>query len=831
MEIATSDKAFLVDQIRHGNAILFLGAGANEGAKNGAGQPIKDGDSLVLALREKVHSDDIELGLGDLIEELTLQFGEAGLNKFLRAEFADCTSSTQQANLLKYAWLRIYTLNIDDAIDHVPRVARAQQFVQVNRSDPVEEQRTFDCVEIVHLNGYINNMGCGFVFTPSQYRAEIRHSSTWYAKCAQDFFDKTFIFIGTKLNEPIFEAHVEEISRNRGQYSARSFFLSPEPISNIRSRRLLAKRIEPVIATLSSFIDFLHVELGDSLRPNEIAAYVSGQPNREGAPSALVASVEQIGTTEWFSKRRLGETGQRRVARDFFNGSSPTWDVVTNNISVELSQDRLITARLKDFLLSTSVLYIVTGQSGSGKTTSLMKATLDIARTAQFKIFVLDESTREPINKVVRYLSDSFEGEDVILLVNNIVLFADELPEIEASSRGGNVKIVAQSRSRDWEGRISRYAPRGTVTVDIPKLDERDFEELRKGIIDHAVAPEFIKLKDKTKQIAFLRSSKQQLLVLMKEATHQRRFEEIIEDEFRSIESDAGRAAFCIVGLATLAKNQLSVGELSEMMTLMNPALDVNEALRQLEGVVIKGAGGLVGRHEIYVRHVFDVMIESQLLKDVIVGTLKYFTRFGQPVIPKLGRQRGNLFKFLLNSDWLYETFYRKGDLKMAERVYSSIEIEYQLDGHYWLQRGLFYRRRRVHKVAQDCLDKSVGAYPNNLFAQHARAQQQLINAAIAGRGSVQLEREVHMAVKELNRQSQLRDPTDEYPLVTLSRYHPEVLLKWGDLEGARALAREYFERLSALRKALPRSDRAVEAAWASCMELATTGQWTGPKY
>ena len=136
-----------------------------------------------------------------------------------------------------------------------------------------------------------------------------------------------------------------------------------------------------------------------------------------------------------------------------------------------------------------------------------------------------------------------------------------------------------------------------------------------------------------------------------------------------------------------------------------------------------------------------------------------------------------------------------------------------------------------MHEVAKDCFDKSIGAYPDSLFARHALAQQQLINACVSKKRTQQSEREVQLAVKELNEQALLRSATDQYPLITLSRFHPEVFLMWGDQEAARALGKEYFERLSAFRKSLPRIDKSVEAAWASCMALSTTGKWTPPRY
>lgn len=830
MIIDDNNAAFLKDQIELGNVILFLGAGVNDGATNGSRSPIKSGSDLASLLRTKTRVDDAGLTLGDLVDEFRQQVGDLGFSKLLNEEFSDCTPSLHQRRLLQYAWARIYTLNIDNCLENTPRKDRAQRLQQINRNDPIEEKRNFDTLEIVHLNGYIGALDKGLIFTPSQYRAEIRRSSTWYSKCALDFLDRVFVFIGTRLNEPIFDAHVEELNRLRGALAAKSFLISPDVISPIKQRQLLEKKIEVVQGTLATFVDYLMKAVGPALAPIQIASRISGQPPIEGVSSGILASVETVGSGDFITKYRLNDSGRRRMSRDFFNGIPPDWNIITNEIGVKLAHDAQVHAAVQKLAASDAAAMVVVGQSGSGKSTTLMKAALKFAVESRVRVVSLNESTKERLGDIISYLGISSNGARSFLLINDLVLFSDDVSNIENLLRENRVQILGQCRSRDWEGRLSRNAPKNTILFEMPPLQEADFARLRDGIVEHAVAPRFRTIDDRAK-LDFLKKSKRQLLVLMKEATQQRTFEAIIEDEFKSVQGDAARAAFCVVGLATLAKNYLTSGEVQVMLTHINPSFEAAVALSQLEGIVINSAKGLVGRHEIYVRHIFDQMIEAQQLKDSIVGALRFFVPFGQPVISKLGRQRGNFFKFLLNSDWLYDTFGKKKSLVMAERVYSSVELEYQQDGHYWLQRGLFYRRDRKHSVARDHLDKSVGAYPGNTYARHALAQQKLIGAALEPRGGASFDRDMREAVAELNLQAEQRGVSDEYALVTLARFHPEVFVQRNDMEAAKGVAREYFERLSALSKALPRPERSVSDALATCLKLATTGEWRSPRY
>ena len=107
--------------------------------------------------------------------------------------------------------------------------------------------------------------------------------------------------------------------------------------------------------------------------------------------------------------------------------------------------------------------------------------------------------------------------------------------------------------------------------------------------------PNFGLLRISNKQIAFLKKSRRQLLVLMKEATLQRKFEEIIEDEFRTIEDESAKATLSVVGLATLAKNSLSPGEVQAILKSINADFDLGIAMKQLDSVVILRNGSLAG--------------------------------------------------------------------------------------------------------------------------------------------------------------------------------------------------------------------------------------------
>jgi tetratricopeptide (TPR) repeat protein len=152
-------------------------------------------------------------------------------------------------------------------------------------------------------------------------------------------------------------------------------------------------------------------------------------------------------------------------------------------------------------------------------------------------------------------------------------------------------------------------------------------------------------------------------------------------------------------------------------------------------------------------------------------------------------------------------------------------EVPFQLDGHFWLQYGLYYDRLGDLSSAEEMLRKSIQAYPNNIFAEHALARLRLRIASSDQINDGEARALMAEAVASLNRLD-ARDPAslDEYPLVTLSSYHIAALIKRGQEKDAKTCAREYLDRLKYFQR------RVVDPITKSAIEQLTiflaTGDW-----
>jgi tetratricopeptide (TPR) repeat protein len=171
------------------------------------------------------------------------------------------------------------------------------------------------------------------------------------------------------------------------------------------------------------------------------------------------------------------------------------------------------------------------------------------------------------------------------------------------------------------------------------------------------------------------------------------------------------------------------------------------------------------------------------------------------------------LFKYLQNHNFVFELADAHNVKEDGLKVYEEFEVPFQLDGHFWLQYGLYYDRLGDLNSAESMLGKSIVAYPENVFAEHALVRLRLRIAASENTDEPTAKRLIQDAVSSLNR-IDARDQTllDEYPLVTLSFFHIHALLKRGQSGEATRAARDYLSRLNYMQKRLS-ADNMTRAA------------------
>jgi len=200
------------------------------------------------------------------------------------------------------------------------------------------------------------------------------------------------------------------------------------------------------------------------------------------------------------------------------------------------------------------------------------------------------------------------------------------------------------------------------------------------------------------------------------------------------------------------------------------------------------------------------------------------FTKFDVPVIKSVGRQDGLLFRFVLNHNFLRRLFQVKGARSVPGEIYSRFEVEFQRDGHFWLQYGQYLSSMGLYEEALPVLEKSIHAFPENEYATHALADVQLMVAAKAPSWNSSVMELIGHAVATLEELHARRsDLSDQYAIVTLAEKHVAALINHGRVDAAKEAAKRYFEEIGKIRS--QDRGRLLEATRTRLLHFLTHGQ------
>ena len=182
------------------------------------------------------------------------QLGSTRQSEILRERFSQCSPSKFYITLAKYPWSRIYTLNIDDAFERALHQYSPQQVQIHQKDDPIRDQdQNYLRLDYIKLNGCVNRIPEGLIFSPQEYGRASAKVPTWYTQLARDYYSAQFIFVGTKLKEPLFFHQIQRYQERSGSIEPTSFVLTPSA-TPIEKAHLSAMHLEHIAGKGDDFV-------------------------------------------------------------------------------------------------------------------------------------------------------------------------------------------------------------------------------------------------------------------------------------------------------------------------------------------------------------------------------------------------------------------------------------------------------------------------------------------------------------------------------------------------------------------------------------------------
>lgn len=831
MLISTQDWTDVIcRQVEEGNVVLVLGAGATASSHDRAGQPLKSSKALAVYLAEKAGLKYTDEGLQDVVTAVQQVLGESATNELISSQYKDCRPSPEIIDLFTFSWKRIYTFNIDDAIESIPKRGRAQEFKTKNAlTDRLTDYDGIAQCEIIHLNGSVYDTTSGFIFSVDEYARRQHRPPVWYEKAGADFAVSPVVFIGTKYDEPLLAAQIERAKSEIGPRVGTSFLITPEDIGDIRRQSLAKHGIVHLQGGLAEFVTTIRSRHPNGVQPRQILSRNSRLTPDEDIElshrdiSALNA-FKLIDQEFLLAKMRAAQGRIETVGKTFYSGFPPSWEVVASGVHIDLkSYDGM--RKALSMPVSSAQFKVVLGDSGAGKTTGIMASVVARLRGEPNRLVLEYDDNGRPMSDAFYALASAFKERDITVLIDPLSIYVDEVYSILENSLYANIEIIASAREGEWNERINRRLGHRAHVFRMGRFEDSEVSTIVRKLDQFLPSPTFANLSPAQKEDQ-IRKARRQLLMLFKELSGGVRFDEIIADEFRNLSKDEDRLVFLVVGVATVARVGISAAAIITILRSAGISERLEDVLGRLGSMVsLTGGARYTARHELFVRHILDSVAGKDELFNAITALMAYFAQFEAPVVRHLDRKDYQLFKYVSNEDNLRRLMPGSGGKTKVHAFFEKFEVPFQRDGHFWLQYGLFMRSMNDHKAALELLTKSCAAFPGNDYALHALAQQKLMLAATERGERNRCERWISEAVEVLlNLDSRQSDVGSDSAIWSLSKYHIKALRAWSRNDEARAAARRYFERLSDLHKQY--GDSKLNAARSSMLLLATVGKY-----
>jgi SIR2-like domain len=721
MAIDTNTHEFqhLLRQFEKGNVVLFAGAGFSIGAQNSRKKdpPLAHELSQILAKECGWPYDEEELPV--IYDQASKYLGRSGLEAVLNQLYKDCVPANWHLLATRLFWHRIYTTNIDDVIENSYKAGAGQLLDQIVCPAPYRDPDQFyDHVQCVHLHGSILDFSKPLTFTFEEFAYQTAKPNPWYQAMADDMQSKSFLFVGTRLSDSPFHHYLSLRSqRSKGVEEPRAkAYLVVNNISPIRRRQFADQGIIVIEATGEEFFTTLLPEVQKRV-PTKMDLLAARYPHQVGALKAGTLSTQQgvLRQFEYVAADVVGFDQKRKSF--FFDGAEPTWEDIAHNVDAQ----RAITSELLDLVQTDESgvrTFVLTGQAGSGKSTTMRRLAYELARSGHTVYFSKTAQTLDttPIIQLIKATDRNiyFFLDDARSHVRAVDQLVRELSGLS------DVTFVLADRSHILLPKLQRaHKTLKDNLLEMPQLVKEDCERIIDKL-EEAGLLGVLAGKPRHQQLReFLGRSWKQLLVAMKEATLGRGFNVIIEDEFRTLASDSARLAYTIACIAYMHSAPIRRRHL--LACLEGTDIQKSNVLaRDLRGVVVpwKNNDTFVSpRHRVIAHHIAIEAAPFEFKQSAIKQFLIQISAEVTPAQIRLRTPEYVAYRGLINFDNMLQLFGINYDIIIE--IYDELKDYYGDDFLFWLQ----YGRAEVYfdnfDSAENHLNYSLGLRSDNFQAKH----------------------------------------------------------------------------------------------------------------
>lgn len=587
----------LVEKVKQGKVVLFLGSGALYGATL-PNKEIPLGQKLRDILCDEYLNESFKQS--ELAHVAAMAISRSGLfevQDFIKEYFSGLIPAEFHNQIPLFKWRAIFTTNYDLLIETIyasaDNTAQALNVVISNEDHLDETRSTNEKLAYLKLHGCVtrtHDSSLPLILTTDQYNESYASRKRLFNQLYELAYENTVVFVGHSLLDHNIRYVMLQLEKESA-HGQRHYLLKPG-VDDIERDFWGQKKITALDITFQKFIEDICNKVSVSDRTLALIRPPSTHPIKSVFVTHTNPSDELIdyltNQVEWVNKSIPFKSAD---PKEFFHGMDQDWFPIVNEVCIkrELSADILESALLAPDAerIMSQDFYVIKGEAGSGKSILLRQLAWRIAQEALGVALWVKADGAGEIDLIEELISKS--NERVFLFWDDAAANVIALSRFILKSRKKNsrVTVVTAERYNEWNVRCEELDQLITKTFELKYLSEKEIDDLVCKLEKYdCLGPNLSGRSHAARCQELKEVHGRQLLVALHEATMGRPFEDIIFDEYENIYPDSAKKIYLTVCTLNRLKIPVRAGLMSRIHEIS--FTDFTEKLyKPLEKVVI----------------------------------------------------------------------------------------------------------------------------------------------------------------------------------------------------------------------------------------------------
>ncbi|GGC33256.1 SIR2 family protein [Parapedobacter defluvii] len=815
----------LIDQIKDGNVVLFLGAGASYGAKHPKGINPPNGYQLAQLISDKFLTDEFSDQSLQYVSELAIsEYDLFSVQSYIYELFEPFSPNDHHLEIPRFVWKSIITTNydliIEKAYSQVDPVQSLAKFVKNGERvrDKVKSPKDLPFYKIHGCITDINDLNAPLILTADQYINHKKNRDRLYSRIESLAYEYAFLFVGFSFADPDIRKILlllDELKDSR----VRSYMVGPN-IKDQEARLWENKKITAIKMTFSDFMDKLKVEIGEEkrklalIRGDEFMVHKIFEKaiisTNELKPSETL--LNSLNYDFQYVHKSLSEVNTD--PKEFYKGYFENWDPILKNLDVRRGLTDIVLSEI--FLNDDNIrenrfeFFLIKGYAGSGKSVLLKRVAWEASVLFdRICLFYNANSIIDilPISELCNYLKDR-----IYIFIDNIYDNQDHIIDfIELAKKDKlPITLIGAERVNVWNADCDELKKYSDNEYELRYLTDNEINNL---LVKLEKYDSLGYLKDKSTEErieALSYKAGRELLVALYESTMGKPFSEIVQDEYNSISNPVARSLYLTVSILHRLGTEARAGLISRVHSIPFSYFKQN-LFKPLEFIVFDRWDYRINDYIYLTRHkqiaeiIYEVVLsEPQHRYDEYIRILSCLdVDFENDRIA---------FLSIMKAKNLMENF---KDPEMVRTLYKVAKETNPLDAKLLQQEAIFEMNAPGGNFnkASELLTEALKLAPNDSVIQHSFAEMALTRAE-KSTYKVEINKylnEAEVVSKKLVAKSKDR-PHPYHTLLKIHLFKLKMLIEDGDSPSFERLIKDTEKVLSFSKQTFPQQEFILEA-------------------